>query len=151
METSDGKLRHKLDVAVKTAIVGSEDDLGGNGSEFVVSNEELLLVLSSSVKDEDGLVDLDRLGSGTLQVRKQLLVDGKKLGEKRDGTEVSLSFLRRLSQCKESNGTENDGTGIDTDVLSLSEFLKCLVEDQLEGGLIGEFGNDEVVVGVEPT
>lgn len=150
VDTSDGELGDDRDVGVKTAVVGGKDDLGGDGSKLGVSGDEFLLVVARGVEDEDRLVNLNPFSASCLEVGEELLVHGKQLGEEGDGLESSLRFLGGLSENEEGDRAEDNRAGGDTDRLCLLEFLNCLVEKQLELGLLRELGDDEVVVGVKP-
>lgn len=151
MKTGNGKLSSKGKVGVETAVVGREEDLGSDGNELGIGGSELLLVVGSSVENEEGLINLHPVGARSLEVTKELLVQRKQLGKEGDGLEASLGLLCGLAEDEERDGAEDDGTGGDTNSLGFLELLNCLVEEQLEVGVLGELGDDEVVVRVEPS
>jgi hypothetical protein len=72
--------------------VCGESDLGTAGTlesdELLVGGLESLLGLGGKVEDEDGLIDLDGLGTSLLELLQELLVDGKELLEESDGVDV---------------------------------------------------------------
>ncbi len=150
METGDGELRSEGQVRVEAAVVGGEDELGGDRGKLGVGLGELLLVDRGRVENEDRLVDLDGLDTSRLQVSKELLVDGQELAEEGDRLEASTGLLGGLAEREEGNGTNDNGAGGDTESLRLVVLLEGLVEVELELSLFRELGNDEVVVGVKP-
>ena len=132
---------------------GGEGDLRTSvaleGVELLVSGLEGLLDLLGKVEDEDGLVDLDGLGTGLLELLQELLVDGKELVEEGDGVDGLATV--GLAEGEERNGTDEDGAGGDAGLLSLLELADGLgVIGELEGLVVLESGLDVVVVGVEP-
>ena len=132
---------------------GGEGDLRTSvtleGVELLVGGLEGLLDLLGKVEDEDGLVDLDGLGTGLLELLQELLVDGKELVEEGDGVDGLATV--GLAEGEERNGTDEDGAGGDAGLLSLLELADGLgVIGELEGLVVLESGLDVVVVGVEP-
>ena len=93
---------------------------------------------------------MDPLGTSGLEVGEESLVDGEEFGEEADGLEARLSRFCGLAKDKEGDRAEHNRAGGDTECLSFLEFLDSLVEVELEVGLIGELGDDKVVVRVEP-
>ena len=105
VETSDGKLGNKSDIGVETAKVSGEQDLGCDKRKFSIGSGELLLEIGGAVENEDGLVDLDPLSPGNLEVSQKLLVDGENTREEGDGLETRFGLFRGLRKRKEGDGT----------------------------------------------
>ena len=126
--------------------VGGKDDLGALSSgQLLVGGLEGLLDLGGQVEDEDGLVDLDGLGTSLLQLLQKLLVDGQKLLEESDGLDGLATV--GLAEGKERDGTEEDRAGGDAGLLGLEEVTDGLgVGSELEGLVVLEGGLDVVVV-----
>ena len=118
--------------------------------KFGIGGGELSLELLSSIENQDRFIDLHPLGTSGLEVSKELYVDGKKLGQERDGLEASASLLGVLAKGEESDRTDDNGTSGDAKILRLTIFLKGLVEVELELGLLRELRDNEVVIRVEP-
>ena len=81
METSDRELGSKVNIGVEAAEIGGQEDPGGNGGKFGVGSVELALELETSVEDEDGLIDLNPLGTSSLEFSQKLLVKREDLWE----------------------------------------------------------------------
>ena len=150
VKASNGELGDEAQVGAKTREVGGKEDFGRNLGQGGVGSDVLRLESLSFVKDEDGLIDLNPLGAGSLQVSEESLVDGDKLGEQADGLEPGLGILAGLSENKERDRSQYDWASRDTGGEGLFVFLNSLVEVQLEISLIRELGDDKVVVRVEP-
>jgi len=108
------------------------------------------LEVDSVVENEDGLVNLDPLGTGGLELRKELAVDGEELGEEREGLEASRGITSGLAQNEVRDGAKDDRAGFNTSSLGFLVLLNSLVEVQLEVDGSGQLRDDVVVVGVEP-
>jgi hypothetical protein len=89
------------------------------------------------------------LDTGLLQLREELLVDGKQRVEELDGLKVGRGLSGLSDKRKVGDGTEKNRSGSDTGGLGLLVLLKLLVEGELEL-LVGRVVDlDNVVVGVE--
>ena len=130
--------------------VGGKDELGQTaGGELLVGRLEGILDLLLEVEDEDGLVNLDILGTSLLQLLKELDVYGEELLE--ESNRVDGLVAVGLTKSKEGDGTNEDRAGGDASLLGLLELANGLgVGSELEGLAILEGGLDVVVVGVEP-
>ncbi|KAK1242143.1 hypothetical protein MKX07_000129 [Trichoderma sp. CBMAI-0711] len=132
--------------------VGGEDQLGDlvtEASELLVGGLESGLGLGGQVEDEDGLVDLDGLGTSLLELDEELLVDGQEVVEQVNGVDGLATV--GLSEVQEGDGADQDGAGDDTSLLGLVELSNGLGGGgQLEGLAVLEGRLDVVVVGVEP-
>lgn len=139
-----------IEVVDDVTEVGGEDELGDVGArELLVGRLEGSLDLGGEVEDEDGLVNLDGLGAGGLQLLEQLDVDGEQLLEERDGLDALATV--GLTKGKEGDRAEEDGAGDDASLLGLEELSDRLgVGSQLEGLVVLKGGLDVVVVRVEP-
>ena len=93
---------------------------------------------------------MDPLSTGSLEVAQGLFVDKDELRKKADGMEAGLSLLCSFAEDKEGDRTEDDRASNNTSRLCLVELFDGLVGNQLEIGLLGEFGNDAMVVRVKP-
>jgi hypothetical protein len=150
VETSNRELGNKGQVGIEAREVSGQQDLRGDGGEGFVSSGVLLLESSSSVEDEDGLVNLHPLGTGGLEVGQESLVDREEFGEEGDGLESGRGLFGSLAQDQERDGAQDDRAGGNTSSLGLLELLDSLVEVQFELGLFRDLRNDKVVVRVEP-
>ena len=112
--------------------VGGEGDLGTAGTlesvELLVGGLEGLLDLGGKVEDEDGLVDLDGLGTSLLELLQELLVDGKELLEEGDGVDGLATV--GLAEGEERDGTDEDGAGGDASLLGLLELTDGLMVEE---------------------
>jgi len=150
VKTSNGELGNEVEVGVETTEVGGQQDFGGNRGKFGISGVELALEPETSVKNEDGFVDLNPLGTSGLELSQELLVEREDLGEEGDRGKVGGGIFRSLTQPQVGDGTQNNRAGRDTEGLGLVELLNWLVKVELEVGGLGELGDNEVVVRVEP-
>lgn len=151
MDTID-VLGESLEVVDDVAEVGGEDNLGDlvtEGGELLVGGLESSLGLGGQVEDEDGLVNLDGVGTSLLQLGEELLVDGDELVKQVNGVDRLATV--GLAEVEEADGADEDGAGVDAGLLGLLELNDGLgAVDQLEGLVVLESGLDVVVVGVEP-
>ena len=153
VETSDGEGLDNLEVGLELVEVGGDHDLdrGGGLGDGLVGRLELGGVLLSTVEDEDGLVDLDPLGTGLSELGEHLTVDGGELVEERDGVELGvLGVLAGLAEGEEGDGTDEDGAGVVAGLLGLDKVVDGLGVVDLELGGLAQLGDEVVVVGVEP-
>ena len=145
-------LGDSLQVVHDVTEVGGEHQLGdlvAESGELLVGRLEGSLGLGGEVVDEDGLVDLDRLGASLLQLGEQLLVDGEEAVKKVDGVDGLATV--GLGQVEEGHGSDEDGAGDDAGLLGLEELGNSLgLGGELEDLLLLEGGLDVVVVGVKP-
>lgn len=132
--------------------VGGEHELGDlvtEAGELLIGGLESSLGLGGQIENESRLVNLDGLGTGSLELGEELLVDGHKLVKQVDG--VNRLTAIGLAEVEEGHGTDEDGTGGDASLLGLLEVGDGLGGvDQLEGLVVLESRFDIVVVGVEP-
>jgi hypothetical protein len=132
--------------------VGGEDELGDlvtQAGKLLVGGLESGLGLGGEIKDEGRLIDLDGLGTSLLELDKELLVDRQKLVKKINGVDGLVTV--GLAEVEERNGTDKDGTGVNTSLLGLDELSDSLgAVDQLEGLVVLKSRLHVVVVGVEP-
>ena len=103
VETSNGEFYSEVDVGIETTKVGGQEDLGGDGGEFGVGGAELTLKLEASIENEDRLVNLNPLSTGSLELSQELLVEREDLGEEGDGSKVGRGVLARLAQPQVGN------------------------------------------------
>lgn len=140
-----------VDVVLDATKVGSNEELGtsGGGLKGLVGLLESELDVGIKIEDQDGLIDLDPVGTSGNELLDQLNVEGQNLGEERQGVE-GLSTLGGLAEEEERDGTDKHGAGVNTGGLGSLELLNSagVLERELLVGL--ELGDDEVVVGVEP-
>lgn len=145
-------LRDKVEIVDDVTEVGGEDelrDLVAKGSELLVGRLESSLGLLGKVEDEDGLVNLDGLGTGLLELGEELLVDGQEVVEEVNGVDRLATV--GLAKMEEAHGADEDGAGADASLLGLLELDNSLgLLSELEGLVVLESGLDIVVVGVEP-
>jgi hypothetical protein len=131
----------------------SGDDDGGDGitkgADGVVGRLESSLDLGLEVEDEDRLVNLNALGTSSLEGLKELNVDRHKLVDEGDGVDRRTSV--GLAEGKERNGANENGASLEASFLCLEELPHRLgVLCKGEGLVVLESGLDIVVVGVKP-
>ena len=153
VETLDvGESREDVEVVDDIAEVGGDNDRGDGrslGGDGLIGRLESSLDLGLEIVDEDGLVNLDGLGTGSLERLQELNVDGDKLVKERDGVDRRATVS--LAKSKERDGANNDGAGLESSLLSLEELPNGLgVLGKGEGLVILESGLHVVVVGVKP-
>lgn len=145
-------LGEEVNVVDDVTEVGGEDKLGdlvAEGGKLLIGGLESGLGLLGEIEDEDGLIDLDGLGTSLLQLDKELLVDGQEAVEEVNGVDGLVTV--GLAEVEEADGANKDGAGGDTSLLSLLEVSDSLGGGgELEGLAVLESGLDVVVVGVEP-
>lgn len=140
---------NNVKVVYNVTEVGGKDELRAGSGELLVCGLEGLLDLGRKIEDENGLIDLDRLGTGLLQLLQELNVDGEKLLKESDGLDALATV--GLAEGEERDGTQEDGASGDTGLLGLLELTDGLrVGVELEGLVVLESGLDVVVVGVKP-
>lgn len=151
MDTID-ILGEEVNVVDDVTEVGGEDKLGdlvAEGGKLLIGGLESGLGLLGEIEDENGLIDLDGLGTSLLQLDKELLVDGQEAVEEVNGVDGLVTV--GLAEVEEADGANKDGAGGDTSLLSLLEVSDSLGGGgELEGLAVLESGLDVVVVGVEP-
>jgi hypothetical protein len=151
VKSVDGELGNELDVRVETSEVGSEGDLetGGSLGEGLEGRLVLVAELSGRVHYERGLIDLNLGSTGFLKLLEEFSVDGDELVEGLDGFEGRGSLVTAgLSEEKGGDGTDEDGTGDDTSLLSLEELVDGLGVVELELGRRRNLRLDVVAVNV---
>jgi hypothetical protein len=141
-----------IDVVDDVTEVGGEGDAGSfvtEAAELLIGRLEGGLVLLSKVEDEDGLVNLNILSTGGLELGEKLDVEGKKLVELRDGVDALATIS--LGEGQERDGTQDDRAGSDASGLGLVELSNGLgLSSELVLLVVLESGLDVVVVRVEP-
>lgn len=147
-----GKGRENVEVVDNVTEVGGNNDgrnsaaLGGKG---LVDGLESILNLRAEIEDEDRLVDLDALGTGSLESLQELNVDRHKLVNQSDGVDGRATV--GFAESEERDGADEHGTGLEASLLGLEELPDGLgVLGKGEGLVVLKGGLDIVVVGVEP-
>lgn len=153
VETSSaGESGENVEVVDDVTEVSGNDDLGDgitSGGNGLVGGLEGSLDLGAEIEDEDGLVNLDRLGTSGLELLQELDVDRDELVEEGDGVDGGATVS--LAKSKEGDGADKDGAGLETSLLGLEELADGLgVLGEGEGLVVLESGLDVVVVGVKP-
>lgn len=146
-----GKAGKNINIVDNVTEVGGNDQLGAlaESSELGIGSLEGILGLLGQVEDEDGLVNLDGLGTSLGELDEELLVDGKELVEKRDGVDGGLAV--GLAEVEEGDGADKDGAGLNALRLGLKVLADGLgVGRELEALVVGKGRTDIVVVAVEP-
>ena len=150
METGNRKFGGEVEVGVETTEVGGQEDFWGDGGKLSIGGIELTLKLETSIENKDGFVDLDPLGTSSLELSQELFVEREDLREKGNRSKVGGGILGGLAQPQVGDGAQDDRAGRDTESLGLVKLLDGLVEVKLEVGGLGELGHNEMVVRVEP-
>ena len=150
VETSDRKFGNEAEVGVETTEVGGQEDFWGDRGKLGIGGVELALKLETSIENKDGLVDLDPLCTGGLELSQELFVERDDLWEEGDRGKVGGGILGGLAQPQVGDGAQDDRAGRDTEGLGLVKLLNRLVKVELEVGGLGELGHNEMVVRVEP-
>jgi len=132
--------------------VGSEDNLWDGitkSGELLVGWLEGSLDIGWEIEDQGWLINLDDLGTGSLELLEEVDVDWDKLVNQRDWLN-GLSTVW-LSEIKERDWSDEDWAGLDTSLLGLKELIDSLwALGQLELLVILEGWLDIMVVRVEP-
>ena len=151
VETSNGETLDGINVRAGITEVRGDQKLGETGlsGEELVGSLEGSLELLRKVKNKDGLINLDRLGTGSSKLGKNLSVDGEELGEESDQVKVKR-VLVSLTEKKVRDGTNENGAGLNAELLGLKVLVNGLLAVQLELSRVGEGRTDVVVVGVKP-
>lgn len=114
--------------------VGGEDELGGlvsESTELLVGRLEGSLDCTLEVKDQDWLIDLDRLSTSFLELGQKVDVERDELIDERDW--VNGLTTVSLGESKERDGSEKDWAGDNASLLGLLELDNWLgVGRQLE-------------------
>lgn len=134
-----------------TEVGGDSDgrDSAASGGEGLISGLKSSLDLGLEIEDEDGLIDLDGLGTGGLEDLQKLYVDGDELVKESDG--VNGRATVGLAEGEERDGADEDGAGLNAGFLGLEELADGLrVLGKGEGLVVLEGRLDIVVVGVKP-
>lgn len=146
------KGRKDIDVVDNVAKVGSKNkarSLVAKGTDLLIGRFESGLGLGRKVKDEDGLINLDILNTGLLELSQKLNVQGEEL----------LKLVNRigglsticLGKGQERNRSQNNGTSSDSSLLGLEELNDRLgLSSQLEDLVVLKSRLDIMVVGVKP-
>lgn len=150
VQSVDGQLLDKVNGLTDSTEVGGEGDLGCDFGQLLVSLGVFGGQGLSDILDQDGFIDLDVLDASFLQLLQSFNVDRQERVQSLEGLVTGGCVSGSLGQGQERDGTEEDGSSGDTVRLGLLEFLQGLVSVQLELGVGRDFGNDKVVVGVEP-
>lgn len=141
-----------VDVVDDVTEVGGESDagtLGTEGTELLIGGLEGSLGLGSEIEDEDGLVNLDILGTSGLELGQKLNVERKELLKQSDGVNGLVTV--GLGESQERDGAKDDGAGDDASGLGLKELSNGLgLSGELELLVVLEGGLHVVVVRVEP-
>lgn len=120
-------LGDSVDVVDNVTEVGSQGDLGGLVTEvtkLLVGGLEGSLDLGSEVEDENGLVNLDALGTSGLQLSEKVNVEGQEVVELVDGLDALVTV--RLAEGEERDGTQDDGASDNAGLLGLEELSNRL-------------------------
>lgn len=150
VESVNGEGLEELDRVTDTSEVGGKGDLGGNRGQSLVNLLELGTESLANVLNEDGLIDLNVLGTGLLQLGKNLLVDLEEAVQSGKGLVSGGGITSGLGKGQKGDRSEEDGSGVDSELLGLLVLGQELVVDKLELDRGGDFRDDKVVVAVEP-
>lgn len=144
--------RKDINVVDDVTKVGSKDNagsLGTKGTQLLIGGLESSLGLGGQVEDEDGLVNLNILNTGLLELGKQVSIDRDELIDLVDG--VNGLTTVSLGEGQEGHRSQDDGTSDNTGLLGLEELNNRLgLVGQLEGLVVLQSGLHVVVVGVKP-
>jgi len=153
METVEvGEGREDIEVVDDVAKVGGNGDgrdLAGLSRDSLIGRLEGGLDLGPEVEDEDGLVDLDVVGTSSLELLQELDVDRHELVNEGDG--VDLGATVGLAKGKEGDGADEDGAGVEASLLGLEELAHRLgILSEGEGLVVLESWLHVMIVRVEP-
>lgn len=124
-----------FDVVDNVTEVSGQRDLGGLVAEvakLLVGGLEGVLHLGGDVKDKDGLIDLNLLSTGSLELSQKVSVEWHETLDQVDRVNVLATV--GLSESQEGNGTEQNGSGGDTKLkgfLELNDGLRVGVQLEL--------------------
>lgn len=132
--------------------VGGENNLWDGISEsgkLLVGWLEGSLDLWCEIEDQGWLIDLDSLGTGSLELLEKVNVDWDKFVNQRDWVNGLVTVW--LSESEERNRSDKDWAGGDASLLGLNELVDSLgAVDKLELLVVLEGWLDVMVVRVEP-
>lgn len=146
------KSRENINVVDNVAEVGGKDNAGSlvtESTKLLIDRLEGSLGLDREIENENRLVNLNVLDTGSLQLGKEVNVEGNQVVDLVNG--VNLLTTVGLGEGQEGDGTQDDGTSDDTSLLGLEELSNGLgVGSELEDLVLLEGRLDVVVVRVEP-
>lgn len=147
-----GKSRQNIEVVNNVSKVSGHDELrcgSTEGSNGLVGRLESSLDLGSQIENKNRLVDLNIVCTSSLESLEKLDIHGDKLVNQGNGVDGGTTV--GLSQSKERDRSQNNGSGIDSGLLGLEELPDGLrVLGQGESLAILNGGLGVVVVAVKP-
>lgn len=129
VQSVDGELGNILDIAFETTEVSRDGDLEARSGlgERGVGGSELVSKVGGGIENEGRLIDLDFSRASSLELLEELRVDGNELVEDVDGLESRTGLVTGgLADEEVSDGTKEDGAGLDSESLGFEEFVDGL-------------------------
>lgn len=144
--------RENINVVDNVTEVGGKDNarsLVTESTNLLIDRLEGSLGLGREIENENRLVNLNVLDAGSLQLSKEVNVDGNQVVDLVN--RVNFLTTVGLGEGQEGDGTQDDGTSNDASLLGLEELSNGLgVRSELEDLVLLEGRLDVVVVRVEP-
>lgn len=144
--------RENINVVDNVTEVGGKNNAGSlvtESTNLLVDGLEGSLGLGREIENENRLVNLNILDAGSLQLGKEVNVDGNQVVDLVN--RVNFLTAVGLGEGQEGDGTQDDGTSNDASLLGLEELSNGLgVGSELEDLVLLKGRLDVVVVRVEP-
>ena len=146
MHAGHGQVGRQVGVVLQLAEVGGQQQLYAAGLELVISQVEGVAPVLIQLGHQNRLVDLHPFGARIGQRVQQLGVNGQQAVEQGQLVGIVLG----LAQRQVSHRADHHRLGLHAERLGLGQLRQQARCVQLELGVGREFGDDVVVVGVEP-
>jgi hypothetical protein len=144
--------RKNINVVDNVTEVGGKDNAGSlvtESTKLLINRLEGSLGLDREIENENRLVNLNVLNTGSLQLGEEVNVEGNQVVDLVN--RVNFLTAVGLGEGQEGDGTQDDGTSDDASLLGLEELSNGLgVGSELEDLVLLKGRLDVVVVRVEP-
>ena len=147
MDAIDRQLVQEVEVIAKIAEVGGEQDFRRGAIELVVGGFDRLAPVFVKRGNQAGFVDLHPFGTGLRQFVQQLFVNGQQALQQGEAIAVVLA----LAEPEVGNRADDDRLdAFHAERLCFFNLVKQTLRVEFEAGVRVKFGDDVVIVAVEP-